>query len=278
MQDVTTTNSADGEPKRPGQDEIDASKAPLMDHLVELRQRLIYAIVGVFLGFIVCFYFAQELFLLLVQPYLWAVKWATGQEKVKLIFINAPEYFFTQIKLALFGATCITFPNIAIQIYKFIAPGLYTDEKAAFRPYLIATPILFVVGALIVYFVVTPFMMYFFVKMQVTTGAIEITLEQRVADYLSLIMTLILGFGVCFQLPVALSLLARAGFLTGDQLRTFRKYAVLAIAVAAAILSPPDPFSMLAMMAPTILLYEASIWIVDRIAKAREARQAEAGG
>jgi len=278
MQEMTTTKPPDEEPKRPGQDEIDASKAPLWDHLAELRQRLIYAIVGVFLGFIVCFYFAQELFLLLVQPYLWAVKWATGQEKVKLIFINAPEYFFTQIKLALFGATCITFPNIAIQIYKFIAPGLYSDEKAAFRPYLIATPILFVVGALIVYFVVTPFMMYFFVKMQVTTGAIEITLEQRVADYLSLIMTLILGFGVCFQLPVALSLLARAGFINGDQLRGFRKYAVLAIAVAAAVLSPPDPFSMLAMMAPTFLLYEASIWIVDRIAKAREARMAQSDG
>lgn len=275
MQDMTVSNTPGEEPKRAGQDEIDASKAPLMDHLVELRQRLIYAIVGIVLGFMLCFYFADALFMVLVQPYRWAAKWATGKDTVKLIFTNAPEYFFTQIKLALFGATCLTFPNIALQIYKFVAPGLYKDEKDAFRPYLIATPLLFIAGALIVYFIVTPFMMYFFVKMQVTSGPIEITLEQRVADYLSLIMTLILGFGVCFQLPVALSLLARSGFLNGDQLRTFRKYAVLAIAVAAAILSPPDPFSMLAMMAPTVLLYEASIWIVDRIAKAREARQAE---
>lgn len=275
MQDMTTTSGSSDEPKRPGQDDIDASKAPLMEHLVELRQRLIYALAGVFIGFIICFYFAQELFLLLVQPYLWAVKWATGKETVKLIFINAPEYFFTQIKLALFGATCLTFPNIALQVYKFVAPGLYKDEKDAFRPYLIATPLLFIAGALIVYFIVTPFMMFFFVKMQVTTGPVEITLEQRVADYLSLIMTLILGFGICFQLPIALSLLARAGFLTGDQLRAFRKYAVLGIAVAAAILSPPDPFSMIAMMAPTVALYEVSIWIVDRIAKAREAKIAQ---
>lgn len=276
MQDMTVTSAPGDEPKRPGQEDIDNSKAPLMDHLVELRQRLIYAIIGVFLGFLVCFYFADALFMVLVQPYRWAAKWATGKDAVKLIFTNAPEYFFTQIKLALFGATCLTFPNIALQVYRFVAPGLYKDEKDAFRPYLIATPLLFIAGALIVYFIVTPFMMYFFVKMQVTTGPIEITLEQRVADYLSLIMTLILGFGVCFQLPVALSLLARSGFLDGDQLRAFRKYAVLAIAVAAAILSPPDPFSMLAMMAPTVLLYEASIWIVDRIAKARAARQAEA--
>jgi sec-independent protein translocase protein TatC len=273
MQDMTTP-TGDELPKRPGQDTIDASKAPLMEHLVELRQRLIYALVGVGLGFIVCFYFAQELFLILVKPYLWAVKWATGKETVKLIFINAPEYFFTQLKLALFGATCITFPNIALQLYKFVAPGLYNDEKDAFRPYLIATPLLFILGALIVYFIVTPFMMYFFVKMQVVSGPVEITLEQRVADYLSLIMTLILGFGVCFQLPVALSLLARAGLITADQLRSFRRYAIVAIALAAAVLSPPDPFSMLAMMAPTVLLYEASIWVVDRIVKAREAKSA----
>ena len=275
MQDMTPakTPSPDPEPpKRPGQEEIDASKAPLMEHLVELRQRLIYALVGIGVGFIVCFYFAETLFLLLVKPYQWANKWVTGKDDVKLIFINAPEYFFTQLKLALFGATCLTFPNIAAQLWKFIAPGLYKDEKDAFLPYLIATPILFILGALIVYFIVTPFMMYFFLKMQVVSGPIAITLEQRVADYLSLIMTLILGFGICFQLPIALTLLARSGFLTGEQLRAFRKYAVLGIACVAAVLAPPDPFSMLAMMAPTILLYEASILIVDRIVKARDAR------
>lgn len=275
MQDMPPGQSdSNGEPHRPGQDAIDASKAPLLEHLVELRQRLIYVLIGIGIAFSVCFYFADSLFALLVKPYLWAVKWATGKDTVKLIFINAPEFFFTQIKLALFGATCLTFPNIATQVWKFVAPGLYKDEKDAFLPYLIATPILFVIGGLIVYFIVTPFMMYFFVKMQVTTGPIEITLEQRVADYLSLIMTLILGFGICFQLPVALSLLARSGFLDGNQLRFFRRYAIIGIALAAAILSPPDPFSMLAMMAPTIILYEASILVVDRIVKARAAKMA----
>jgi sec-independent protein translocase protein TatC len=276
MQDMVSTSGSMEPPKRAGQDEIDASKAPLMDHLIELRQRLIYALVGVFAGFLVCFYFANDLFLLLVKPYLWAVYWATGVTDVKMIQTGAPEFFFTQLKLALFGATCLTFPNIALQLYKFIAPGLYNDEKAAFRPYLIATPLLFVAGMLIVYFIITPFMMYFFVKMQVTTGPIKVVLEQRVSEYLSLIMTLILGFGICFQLPVALSLLARAGFITGRQLRQFRRYAIVAIAAVAAVLSPPDPFSMIAMMAPTVVLYEASIYIVDRIVKAREAKQAAA--
>ena len=263
-------------PKRDGQDDIDASKAPLMDHLVELRQRLIYAMIGVGAGFVVCFYFADVLFATLVEPYRWAAKWALGKDSVKMIFTAPQEYFFTQLKLALFGATCLTFPNIALQLYKFVAPGLYKNEKDAFRPYLIATPILFIAGALIVYFVVTPFMMYFFVKMQVTSGPIEISLEARVSEYLSLVMTLILGFGICFQLPVALSLLARAGFVDGVQLRSLRRYAVLAIGVAAAILSPPDPFSMLAMMAPTMLLYEASILVVDRIVKAQAAKRAAA--
>ena len=277
MQDMVT-KSGDGLPYRPGQEEIDASKAPLMDHLMELRQRLIYALIGMGLGFAVCFYFADTLFQTLVKPYLWAAKWATGQGTVKLTFLNAPEYFFTQLKLALFGATCLTFPNIATQVYKFVAPGLYKNEKDAFLPYLIATPILFILGGLIVYFVVTPFMMFFFLKMQVTSGDVQIVLEQRVADYLTLIMTLILGFGICFQLPVVLSLLARAGLVNGDQLRTARKYAIVGIAAVAAVLSPPDPFSMLAMMAPTMLLYEASIFVVDRIAKTQAAKVAKDQG
>ena len=277
MQDMVT-KSGDGLPYRPGQEEIDASKAPLMDHLMELRQRLIYALIGMGMGFAVCFYFADTLFQTLVKPYLWAAKWATGQGTVKLTFLNAPEYFFTQLKLALFGATCLTFPNIATQVYKFVAPGLYKNEKDAFLPYLIATPILFILGGLIVYFVVTPFMMFFFLKMQVTSGDVQIVLEQRVADYLTLIMTLILGFGICFQLPVVLSLLARASLVNGDQLRTARKYAVVGIAAAAAVLSPPDPFSMLAMMAPTMLLYEVSIFVVDRIAKTQAAKVAKDQG
>ena len=271
MADVTTS--------RPGEEDIEASKAPLMDHLVELRQRLIYAIVSVFAGFIVCFYFANNLYTLLVQPYLWATGWALGKTEVTMIFTHPAEFFFTQLKLALFGATCLAFPNLAIQLWKFVAPGLYTDEKKAFFPYLIATPLLFILATLIVYFVVTPLMMYFFIKMQVSSAELKIELLPRVADYLSLIMTLILGFGICFQLPVALALLARAGFLDGNQLRQFRRYAIVAIAAAAAVLSPPDPFSMIAMMLPTVLLYEGSILVVDRIAaQVRAKNEAAAAG
>ena len=272
MQDMTLKKPDDQPPKREGQDDIDASKAPLMEHLVELRQRLMYSLAGILAGFVVCFYFANSLYTLLVQPYKWAALWATGKPEVTLIFTHPAEFFFTQLKLALFGAVCLSFPNLATQVWKFVAPGLYKDEKQAFLPYLIATPLLFVLGALIVYFIVTPFMMYFFIKMQVSSAELKIELLPRVADYLSLIMTMILGFGICFQLPVALSLLARAGFVDGQQLRSFRRYAIVAIAFAAAVLSPPDPFSMVAMMAPTVLLYEASIWIVDRIARQREAR------
>lgn len=262
--------------KRPGQDDIDASKAPLMEHLIELRQRLIYSLAGLFLGFVVCFYFASTLYTLLVKPYVWATLWAGGKpEDVKLIFTHPAEFLFTQFKLALFGAVCITFPNLATQIWKFVAPGLYKDEKQAFFPYLIATPLLFILGILVVYFIVTPFMMYFFIKMQVSSAELKIELLPRVADYLSLIMTLILGFGVMFQLPVALSLLARSGFLDGEALRKFRRYAIVGIAFFAAILSPPDPFSMIAMMLPTVLLYEASILIVDRIVASRKAREAK---
>lgn len=260
--------------KRAGQEDIDASRAPLMEHLVELRQRLIYSLAGLFVGFVVCFYFANSLYTLLVKPYAWATIWAGGKpEDVRLIFTHPAEFLFTQFKLALFGAVCLTFPNLATQIWKFVAPGLYKDEKDAFLPYLIATPLLFILGILVVYFVVTPFMMYFFIKMQVSSAELKIELLPRVADYLSLIMTMILGFGVCFQLPVALALLARSGFIDGASLRNFRRYAIVGIAFAAAILSPPDPFSMIAMMLPTVLLYEGSILVVDRIAKSLKAKE-----
>ncbi len=277
MQDMTpASGSGTPDPKRDGQEDIDASKAPLMEHLIELRQRLIYSLLGILLGFVLCFAFAKELYTLLVKPYQWAALWATGSDKVNMIFTHPAEFFFTQLKLALFGAVCLSFPNIATQLYKFIAPGLYRDEKAAFYPYLIATPILFTLGALVVYFIVAPMMMYFFLKMQFTDGDLKIDLLPRVADYLSLIMTLIFGFGLMFQLPIVLTLLARVGLITADSLRSFRRYAIVAITAAAAVLSPPDPFSMIAMALPTILLYEASILIVEYVEKQRSARDAAA--
>jgi sec-independent protein translocase protein TatC len=252
-----------------GHDEIEASKAPLMDHLIELRQRLIYALIGIGIGFVICFAFATQIYNVLVWPY--QVARGAGQ-KIEMIYTAPHEFFFTKLKLALFGAVFLAFPLIAFQIYKFVAPGLYRNERQAFRPYLLWTFLLFITGAMVVYFIVMPLAMTFFLSMEQTGGQVEIHLQAKVSEYLSLIMTLILGFGIMFQLPVVLSLLAQAGIVTGQSLRSFRRYAIVAITAAAGVLSPPDPFSMIAMALPTILLYEGAILAVDRVERARAAR------
>ncbi len=274
MQTTMASPPPSDPPQPEGYDEIEASKAPLIDHLVELRQRLIYALYGVAAGFAVCFIFSTRIYTVLVWPYLWA----QGGDKVAMIFTGPQEFFFTKLKLALFGAVFLAFPIIAHQVYKFVAPGLYKNEKAAFRPFLVATFLLFFLGALVVYFIVMPLMMKFFLSTQITEGPVEVQLQARVSEYLSLIMTLILGFGIMFQLPVALTLLARAGFVGGAQLRGFRRYAIVAITGVAAVLSPPDPFSMIAMALPTILLYEGAILAVDRVERGRNARQPAPAG
>jgi sec-independent protein translocase protein TatC len=258
---------------REGHDEIEASKAPLMDHLIELRQRLIYALMGVGVGFIICFAFATHIYNLLVLPYVWA---RGGDQKIEMIYTAPHEFFFTKLKLALFGAVFLAFPLIAYQAYKFVAPGLYKNERQAFRPYLLWTFVLFVLGALVVFFIVMPLAMRFFLSMEQTGGQIEIHLQARVSEYLSLIMTLILGFGIMFQLPVLLTLLAQAGIIGVQNLKDFRRYAIVAITAVAGILSPPDPFSMMAMALPTVLLYEAAIYAVARVERARHAKEAAA--
>ncbi|MBX3581921.1 MAG: twin-arginine translocase subunit TatC [Rhizobiaceae bacterium] len=258
------------------QDEVDKSSAPLIDHLIELRQRLIWSIGGFFVAFLFCFFFAKQLFNLLVVPFQWAVSWAgLDDQKVELIYTAPQEFFFTQIKLAMFGGLVIAFPVIATQIYKFIAPGLYKNERGAFLPFLIASPLLFLTGAALVYFFFTPMVMWFFLAMQQTggDGEVQISLLPKVSEYLSLIMTLIFSFGLVFQLPVVTTLMARVGLLSSQALADKRKWAIVIAFVVAAVLTPPDPVSQIGLAVPTIILYEVSIWAARAVERKREAER-----
>jgi len=261
------------------EDAIEASKAPLLDHLIELRARLIKALIAFALAFLLCFFIATDIYLLLMQPFIDAVIEAGKPiEEARMQFTGALEFFFTKLKLAAFGAAFISFPILSAQIYKFVAPGLYQHEKKAFQPYLIATPVFFIMGALVVYFIAMPLLMRFSLGMEYGVGdsadiihGPRIVYIPKVMEYLSLIMSLIMAFGICFQLPILLTLLARIGIVSSRALIEKRRYAIVAVFVVAAVLTPPDVISQLALAFPTLLLYEISIYAVRIIERKKQA-------
>ena len=249
-------------------DAIEESSAPLVEHLVELRSRLVKAIIAVIIVFGFSFWVADHIFEILVYPFERA---AGDTDGLRLIYTAPQEYFFAQVRIALFSALFVAFPVIATQLYKFVAPGLYKNERRAFLPFLFATPVLFIMGACLVYFVVMPLALTFFLSMQTTdpqTGA-AIELLPKVSEYLSLVMTLIFAFGLVFQLPVVIALLARAGLVGVASLKRYRKYAIVLSFAGAAILTPPDPVSQIGLAVPTLLLYELSILATRLIERRR---------
>ena len=237
----------------------------LIDHLTELRKRLLWSFIYIILIFFICFYFASDLFYFLAQPLVNLLQTDKGQG---FIYTALQEAFFTELKIAFFFALFFAFPLIAIQIWKFIAPGLYKHEKNAFLPFLFATPILFFAGGAMVYYLIAPLAWNFFLSYQNTsTSGVPIRLEAKMGEYLSLMMRFIFAFGLAFQLPVVLGLMAKVGIVTYTSLKKFRKYAIVIAFLSAAFLTPPDPFSQISLALPIILLYEISIYIAKMIQK-----------
>lgn len=251
--------------------DIDATEAPLIEHLIELRTRLIYCVIGIVAAFAVAFFFSTEIFNILVLPF----KWGTGKPE-NLIQTQLLGFFVVKLKIALFGAIFVTFPLIAIQIYRFVAPGLYANEKNAFRPYLIATPIFFLLGAALVFFFLLPVAIHFFYALAAGAGGegmSNVQILPDVSQYLDFVMMLILAFGLCFQLPVILTLLGQIGVLSYEQLKSGRKFAIVGVFIVAAVLTPPDPISQISMAIPLMGLYEISVQAVRLLEKRRKAKE-----
>ncbi|MEK9975349.1 MAG: twin-arginine translocase subunit TatC [Pelagibacteraceae bacterium] len=242
-------------------------KSTVSEHLIELRSRLLKSIIFLIITFIVCYIFSDKIYNFLVDPYAQAVK-GDGNNR-RLIFTALHETFLTYLKLAFFAAFFFSCPLILMQIWKFVAPGLYKDEKLALLPFLIATPVLFLLGGMLVYYLIMPLAIKFFLSFETAAinGSLPIQLEAKVNEYLSLVMRLILAFGISFQLPVFLTLLAKVGFITSEYLKTRRKYVVIIIFSMAAILTPPDPITQIGLALPLLLLYEISIFTVKFVEK-----------
>jgi sec-independent protein translocase protein TatC len=253
------------------EDVIDDKPMPLMDHLRELRTRVLWSVGAFIVAFAVCYYFSQQIYAFLAQPLADILSKQSGGER-RMIFTALYEAFFTYLKVAFFGAAFISFPIWATQLWLFIAPGLYRSEKRAIYPFLLASPVLFVAGAALAYYFIFPLAWQFFISFETPpgSGGIPIQLEAKVGEYLSLVMHMILAFGVAFQMPVLLTLLIKVGILNVETLRRGRRYAVVIMFVVAAVITPPDIISQIGLAIPLILLYEVSIFAARWVAPKRE--------